>query len=280
MQPPDQPGRAQQRPRSPRRDRVARATARARRPCGRRARPRVATSTTRAATARSSGHQRAPPKGRVCWPHPIGDSHAGQALVTREPGPVDGAEHVADAAEHERDGRGRRRRCPAAPRVVEDSWQVTAATPTHTSPTAATEAPVSSAPSTGCPVTAIAGAEHHGQDDVGGHGDQDGGGQAGVPPDHGRAEHLGAPELLVLAGVPDHRERAHQGGEHRQGDELAVQHVAARRWAPRSGPSRRMPALRRHHPGLAHEVLVQGQAVARTSPWSRPRTGPARPTTR
>src|SRR6478736_6469340 len=45
---------------------------------------------------------------------------------------------------------------PAAPRAVEESWQVTAATPTHTSPTAATEAPASNEPSTGCPLTAIA----------------------------------------------------------------------------------------------------------------------------
>ena len=64
----------------------------------------VATSRQpKAATASTSGHQWLPPKGRVCWPQPIGESQAGQALVTREPGPVDGAEHVADAAERERD---------------------------------------------------------------------------------------------------------------------------------------------------------------------------------
>ena len=101
---------------------------------------------------------------------------------------------------------------PEAPRVVEDSWQVTAATPTHTSPTAATEAPVSSAPSTGCPVTAIAAASTTARTTSAATATSDGGGQAGVPSDDGRAEHLGPPELLVLAGVPDHREGAHQGG--------------------------------------------------------------------
>jgi hypothetical protein len=40
---------------------------------------------------------------------------------------------------------------PAAPRVVEDNWHVTAATPTQTTPTAPTDAPARNAPSAGCP---------------------------------------------------------------------------------------------------------------------------------
>ena len=238
----------------------------------------MASRTPRAATARSSGHQCAPPKGRVCCPHPIGDSHAGHALVTRRPAwstvpsmlPMPLSANAIPRAPAA---------MPAAPRVVEDSWQVTAATPTHTSPTAATDAPASSAPSSRLPADRDAGTEHQGEDDVGGHGDEDAGGQAGVATDDGGAEHLGAAELLVLAGVPDHREGAHQCGEHRQGDVLAVQHVAAdagsggepeqcacRRWSPPSGSPARGPRA--------------GRGSARTSPSSRPRTGPALPTTR
>jgi hypothetical protein len=37
------------------------------------------------ATARPSSHQWSPPDGRICWPQPIGDSQAGQALSTRRP---------------------------------------------------------------------------------------------------------------------------------------------------------------------------------------------------
>ena len=68
----------------------------------------VATSNAKAATAIASGHQWLPPNGRVCCPHPIGESHTGQALVTCEPGAVDGAQHVADPAERERDAEGPR----------------------------------------------------------------------------------------------------------------------------------------------------------------------------
>ena len=198
----------------------------------------------RGAAATSGRRRRAGSAG----PSRSGTATTGQALVTCSAGPVDGADHVADATERERDAEDRRRRCPRRRAWSRTAGRSTAATPTQTSPTAATEAPASTEPSTGWPFTGDRDREHHGEDDVGGGGDEDGGGQAGVPPDDGRAEHLGAPELLVLAGVPDHRERAHQRGQHRQRDVLAVQHVAAdagpggrgpaaacRRWSPPSG---------------------------------------------
>jgi hypothetical protein len=45
---------------------------------------------------------------------------------------------------------------PLAPRVLEVSWVVTAATPANTTPTAAIAAPAANAPTTGCPVAVIA----------------------------------------------------------------------------------------------------------------------------
>ena len=42
-------------------------------------------STMKAIKNRPSGHQLSPPKGRICCPHPIADSHAGQALTRRKP---------------------------------------------------------------------------------------------------------------------------------------------------------------------------------------------------
>ena len=42
---------------------------------------------------------------------------------------------------------------PPAPRVVDDSWTVTAATPANTMPKAPTAAPAANEPAAGCPVT-------------------------------------------------------------------------------------------------------------------------------
>ena len=125
-------------------------------------RPASATATAsrnaRAATARSSGHQWSPPKGRVCWPQPIGDSQAGQALVTRSPARSTVPSMLPMPLSTNATPRTPAA-IPVAPRVVEDSWQVTAATPTKTSPTAATAAPASNEPAAGWPA-AIASRQH------------------------------------------------------------------------------------------------------------------------
>ena len=85
------------------RGRAARATVRGRRPCARRARPRwpaARRGRRRRAAAATSGRRRT---AGSAVPTRSGTATTGQALVTREAGPVDGAEHVADAAERERD---------------------------------------------------------------------------------------------------------------------------------------------------------------------------------
>ena len=115
----------------------------------------MASSNPKAATAISSGHQWVPPNGRVCCPQPIGESQTGQALVTASPARSTVPSMLPMPLSANATPRTPTA-MPAAPRAVEDSWQVTAATPTQTSPTAATEAPASNEPSTGCPLTAIA----------------------------------------------------------------------------------------------------------------------------
>ena len=119
---------------------------------GRRACPPRPTSATKATANRQSGHQWSPPNGRICWPHPIGDSHAGQALTTRTPLastvpsmlPMPLTRNASPSTAAAR---------PLAPRVVEESCTVTAATPANTMPTAPTATPAVNEPAAGCPVT-------------------------------------------------------------------------------------------------------------------------------
>ena len=92
--------------------------------------PAPPTRTTKARANRASGHQLSPPKGRICWPQPSGDSHAGQALTRRRPlastwpsmfpTPLTTKARPRTAAAR-----------PLAPRVVEESCTVTAATPAN-----------------------------------------------------------------------------------------------------------------------------------------------------
>ena len=180
------------------------------------------TRTTKARTNRASGHQLSPPNGRICSPQPSGESHAGQALTRRRPvastwpsmfpTPLTTNARPRTAAAK-----------PLAPRVVEESCTVTAATPAKTMPSAPVAIPAVNDPTAGCPAATPASPSDDGQRDVGADGDDEGGGQAGVTADDGGADQLGAPGLLVLARVPDDRQRAHQCREHRE-QEIAADH--------------------------------------------------------
>ena len=65
--------------------------------------PATQTSTTKAAADRASGHQWSPPKGRICWPQPMRGQPRGPGALQAQAARVGGAEHVADAADHERE---------------------------------------------------------------------------------------------------------------------------------------------------------------------------------
>ena len=179
-------------------------------------------STMKAIKNRASGHQLSPPKGRICCPHPIGESHAGQALTRRKPlasawpsmfpTPLTTKARPRIAAAR-----------PLAPRVVEESCTATAATPAKTMPSAPVAIPAVNDPSRGLPGHDPGQPDRDGESDVGADGDDESGGQAGVTADGGGADELGAPGLLVLPRVPDDRERAHQRGEHRE-QQIAADH--------------------------------------------------------
>src|SRR5262245_8097286 len=110
----------------------------------------AAAQTANSPAANHSGHQWSLPNGRICWPQPIGDSQAGQALRSHNPlGSVYPAMLPTPLV------RNASPRTPAAiplaPRVLALSWLATAATPANTTPTAATAAPAANDPATGCP---------------------------------------------------------------------------------------------------------------------------------
>ena len=207
-----------------------------------------------------SGHHRLSANGRICWPQPIGESQAGQALVTRSAAESTVPSMLPRAASMKETPRPAPAR-PVAPRVVDASCDVTAATPVKATPTRAIDAPATSDPAAGCPATHHAEPEQHGQHHVRGERDDHGRGQRGVAADHAGAQHLLATELLGLTGVPDDGEDAHHGGEHGQGQGVPVQGVA-----PDAGPGHQAEhphaGVLDHDPGVRlQELGVLGVAV-------------------
>ena len=113
------------------------------------------TRTTKATANKASGAQSSPPKARICWPQPTGDSQAGQALTRRTPlastlpsmlpMPLTTTAAPSTLAASE-----------LAPRLVDDNWTVTAATAAKTIPSAPIAAPAVSELAVGCPVASPA----------------------------------------------------------------------------------------------------------------------------
>ena len=152
---------------------------------------------------------------------------------------------------------------------------MTAATPANTMPKAPTASPAMNEPAAGCPVTIPARPSNAGQHDVGADRDDERGGQAGVPPDDGGADQLGAPRLLVLAGVAHDGERAHQRGQHRE-QQIAADHdggADADAGGHAEDPQRRRA---REELGLLDERLVR---VCRSTSASIPAIRTASPST-
>ncbi len=107
------------------------------------------------ATASPSGHQWSPPNGRICCPHPIGESHDGHALLTRRAS-LSGVPSMFPIPLSRNETPSTAPAVPIAPRAVEASCEVVAATPTKASPTAATAAPAVNDPAAGWPLTNMA----------------------------------------------------------------------------------------------------------------------------
>src|SRR6266545_4663282 len=97
------------------------------------------------ATAKATGPQWLPPNGRICWPQPVGDIQAGQALLTRRPLGSTWPAMLPIPLVRKAIPRTAAAR-PLAPRVLDVSWVVTAATPANAMPTAATAAPAVNEP--------------------------------------------------------------------------------------------------------------------------------------
>ena len=116
---------------------------------------------------------------------------------------------------------------PPAPRVVDESWTVTAATPANTTPKAPTAAPAANEPAAGCPVSDPRHRQRCRQREVGADRDDECGGQGGMAADDGGADQLGAPRLLVLPCVAHDGLRAHQRREDREHQIAADQHGGA-----------------------------------------------------
>ena len=192
-----------------------------------------ATPASSSATGRASTHQRSPSKARTWLPQPSGEIHDGQALL--HPGAVGAllAEHVAGGAQHEGEpdgGGGERVGAPGGDGELGGDGGDRG------------EGDPDAADRGGCGDGAgerQAGAdegerEQRGGQHVRGDDDEQRGGQQRVPADHGGAEQLRPAGLLVLAGVPDHREGAQQrddqGQRHvRLGDHHRAE-ARCRRW--------------------------------------------------
>ena len=119
--------------------------------------------------------------------------------------------------------RGRRRRRAArrasptvaaasalAPREVTESWAVTAAIAVKATPTPPIAAAAAMEPASGRPAPTRATASSTAASDVRRDDDEQRGGERRVPADHVGAEQFRPAGLLVLAGVPCHREGAQQ----------------------------------------------------------------------
>ena len=205
-------------------------------PAGGEQRRRRPPAAPKVATASSSGHQWLPPKGRICWPQPIGESQAGQALVTPQRRPVDGAEHVADAAEQRTRRRGPRPAMPVAPRVGRGELAG------HRGDADEDQAhrgdrrrPPANEPGRGWPLTSDRESRApRPATTFGGDGHDDGRGQAGVPPDDGRQPSISARPSSSFCRVC--RTTANvliNAASTASVTYVAVQHVARRRWARR-----------------------------------------------
>ena len=178
-------------------------------PRSRRRRSRTATSTRRAATStsRSSSHPRGLDHARSCVDQPRGESQLSQE-----------AEVVSPTA------RSRKRTAIVAAatapevRALAESWAETAPMPVATSPSPSHEAPNHSEPATGSPpamsATAASTDTHDRADDP----DQDGAEQRGGLVDRQAPEQLGAPGLLLDAGVAAYQGDREGHQEHRVGD--------------------------------------------------------------
>ena len=173
LQPPDEPERADERRCGLGASASLRRRCCCRRRAGLRARLAAPTRTTKASANRPSGHQWSPPNGRICWPQPIGDNHAGQALATRRPLASTLPSMFPTPLSTNASPRTAAAR-PLAPRVVDESCTVTAATPANTMPRRPTAIPAVNDPAAGCPVTIPARPSSAGQHDVGADGDDRG----------------------------------------------------------------------------------------------------------
>ena len=165
--------------------------------------------------------------------------------------------------------RGLRQARPMAPRAVEASWEVTAATPVKATPTAATAAPAVKDPAAGWPFTSMARPSSTASTRFAASVTSDRRGQSGVPAHHGRAEHLRPAELLVLPGVAHHRERAHHGGQHRQGDVVADHRGPTDAGAGREAEHAQAGVVGRELASPPRRRR-RSRASRRTWPWSRP----------
>ena len=163
-----------------------------------------------------------PPNGRICWPQPIGDNHAGQALTTRRPlastvpsmfpRPLTTNASPSTAAAR-----------PLAPRVVDESCTVTAATPANTIPKAPIASPAMNEPTAGSPVAIPTSPSSPASTRLAPTVTMSAAARPACRPDDGRADQLGASGLLVLAGVAHDGKGAHQRGQHRE-QQIAAGH--------------------------------------------------------
>ena len=194
-------------------------------PTSRRRRISTAATATPSAAARRTGsaNRSGLVNGRNRWPQPIGDSSDGHALLTCSRSDAG----VPSASPTPRNRYAAPTRPAAAPFALLPegmTWATAAAKPTKNTPTAPTAAPAPTAPGTGSPAATKPAARNMARIRFAAAPRQKRRCQGRCPRERNRAEDFGPSELFIGAGVPHHKERAHQSRQHGRERETLEEH--------------------------------------------------------